>query len=452
MCAGLKRLAEAEQAMTDGEYSAARTALGAARSMLEIAKDFEGLERVRELQGRVEAAEASRSSGEAMVEAENALQRADFAAAKAAVAAARSTMLKANQGCEEVDALQRRIDVAERASEALAEAEKLLEEARHRAEVERKFDEAKERIILARAAAEKFVAEQTALMSQEPVTDERVPAADSGLAALLVPDWKEKWDSRVGELAAFLAWLQDMQQKQARAAELLERAQNAFHEDELEQALKLVNEVSQIASTLAESKAEDVKEQGIRIAADAEYLAARIKSAIDGKSAVEEARRALQTGIDLLKEDKLGEATEQAGKVRAALPRITDQEELGQSLNEQTELLEKAINRAYAAEEADAATSEVRERIGELICILYVCIDTYIYTNKRTYIHTYIHAAPSSAPSSEQHGGAAQLNLPPELLRAAPSFELPGYMYMNIYIYVYIYIYIYIYMYIHITS
>ena len=351
--------------MTDGEYSAARTAFGAARSMLEIAKDFEGLERVRELQGRVEAAEASRSSGEAMMEAENALERADFAAAKAAVAAARNTMLKANQGCEEVDALQRRIDAAERASEALAEAEKLLEEARHRAEVERKFDEAKECIVLARAAAEKFVAAQTSLMSQEPVTDKRA-LANTGLAGLLVPGWKEQWDSRVGELAAFLTWLQDTQQKQARAAELLEHAQNAFHEDEPEQALKLVDEVSQIASTLVESKAQDVKDQGIRIAADAENLAARIKSAINGKSAVAEARSALQTGIDLLKEDKLDEATEQAGKVRAALPRITDQEELVQSLTEQTELLEKAITRAYAAEEADAATSEVRERIGEI--------------------------------------------------------------------------------------
>lgn len=126
---GRKRLAEAENAMTTHQFSAAHAALASAKSMLEIARDEHGVVRVRELEAEVHAAEASRSSGEALAEAEAALLRADLQGASAAVGAAMKVLLKADRSCEEAEALQRRIEGAQRASAARCEADELLENA-----------------------------------------------------------------------------------------------------------------------------------------------------------------------------------------------------------------------------------------------------------------------------------------------------------------------------------
>jgi len=132
----------------------------------------------------------------------------------------------------------------------------------------------------------------------------------------------------------------------------------------LQDALAILGEVSSIGSTMCESAAPQVYEEGLNLATDAECLRTRVKKAMDSQNGAQEARDALQRGEELIKQDKLSEATTQVALSRAALLRVGEQEEAIGPLKQQAALLECAIRRAYAAEEADGATSQVRERVG----------------------------------------------------------------------------------------
>jgi len=375
---GRKRLADAHQALEHREISAARAALLEARRFLEIAEDEASLARALELERAVEAAEASRTSADALREAAAALALADFASAKAAAAAARTALVKAACSCGAVDAIDARIQAGQHAHDLQAEAHHLLDCASKRArddELADHHNDVEQQLVLARAVAEKFLVAQAALRELEPLA----PAGDAlaarqgdsdgegetagGLAALLHPGWRDEWHSRVNELMALLAWRKDVQEQRRGCDQLLARAHDAFQKDDLDEALKLAREAGEIAGKMAGSSAQQVEQEGLRLATDAEYLATRVEAAMADCKAADEVGQALQAGEELLKEDKLAEARAQESRARALLATMRQDEGKVEALGARASVLGKAIARAEAAEAADLATSLVRDCI-----------------------------------------------------------------------------------------
>jgi hypothetical protein len=387
---GRKRLADAQQALEQREISAARAALLQARSFLEVAQDHASLARVAELESAVEAAEASRTSADALREADAALALADFASAKAAATAARKALLKAECSCDAVDALDSRIEAAQRAQELYSEANQQLDSALKLAQEDglSKEEEVKERVVVARSCADRFIVAQQKLVllldGRRPPEQGSAPDVaaamqdgepDSGsnvqqdteqasvLATLLDPAWKQTWDDRVTELMAYIAWLKDVDERRRRAEELLALAHDAFQKDDLEGALQSSQEAGEVAGKLAESTASEVEQEGLRLAADAEFLVSRVEAAMLANKTAGAVEQALQEGRHFVKEDKLKEARKQEITARNLLASMRQEDDKVKAQLEQVDALGKAIKRAEAAEEADVATSHVRQRI-----------------------------------------------------------------------------------------
>jgi hypothetical protein len=396
---GHKLVEHARQDLHASNISAARANLAAAKSLLQVAEESKGLAYVAELERQIEEAECSRTSEEALEEAHRALQAADFAAARTAAAAASNALHKAGRSFQVLDALHAKIDAGEKASKTLTQAEEALRDARSiilddqdrlKSYVsEALFAECKDRLEIAGLAADQFVESQTALslllstspsaagdnehedgLETQAALSHRKVCQHTGLWALRETGWKDKFDARVSQLIALMTSLQNAEQLRMQGREQLDQAQSAFQQNDMQTALTCCAHATHFADRMIETAAQQVHEssservrgEGTELAADAESLSARVRASMACMDAVERAKDGLRIGEELLKEDKLVEANEKVSQARAAMSDISDKEILAQ-LVEQANLLDTAIARAHAAEEADAATSEVRDRI-----------------------------------------------------------------------------------------
>ena len=384
-------------------------------------------------------------SAEALAEAETALERGDLVAARAAAANARAALLKADRSCTEVDDVEARIAAAQDASDLAAEANALLEQALAAAREDgaRDLTVSRERLICARAAADKFVAAQASVLALQTLPSVKDGGAESlaraqeagsrpgdqpptGLAALLVPDWRQKWDAGAAEVTALLDWRQKMVELLAEGQRVLRVAEEAADQQHVQRALDSGAHCATLARDMVDSAAQLVpavvaggqgqracpvspggapaadggcgqgaeggrhlqecladarvflsglvQEEGSKLVADAEGLIARSTQAMDSAAAAAEASAALTAGEELLKEDKLAEASAHAQTARTALARVVDQA-VAAPLEQQASLLDAAVARARAAEDADDATAQVRQ-----------CVDAADFEGARAHV------------------------------------------------------------------